>query len=87
MTWGRKESKIVAFERPVRLASREKARGTGRGSEFRFEASNGGTRVSGSLWMQQHGLLRLLEPLMRLRVKRALVGLPEALRRGIEGQA
>jgi hypothetical protein len=84
MTWGRKESKIVAFDRPVRFASQEKARGTDCGSEFRFEAKNGGTQVSGTLWMQQHGVLRVLEPLMRLRLKRVLGEVPDNLRRAIE---
>lgn len=84
MTWGRKESEIVAFDRPACFASQERARGTDCGSEFRFEARNGGTQVSGRLWMQQRGALRALEPFMRLRVKRALRGLPDKVRRGIE---
>ncbi len=84
MTWGRKEAKIAAFERPARFATQEKARGTHCGSEFRFEPENGGTLVTGRLWMQQHGVLRLLEPLMRLRVRRPLGAVPERLRRGIE---
>lgn len=83
MTWGRKEAKIVAFERPVRFASQDKARGTDCGAEFRFEPKNGGTRVFCRLWMQQHGVLRALEPLMRLRMKRVLGELPETVRRRI----
>jgi hypothetical protein len=84
MTFGRKEAKIVAFERPARFATEEKARGTDCGAEFRFEARNGGTQVSGRLWMQQRGVLRALEPLMRVRVKRAVGELPEKLRHSIE---
>lgn len=84
MTWGRKHAKIAGFERPARFATHEKARGTDCGLEFRFEANNGGTLVIGRLWMQQHGVLRVLEPLMRLRVKRPLGAMPERLRRGIE---
>src|SRR5262245_36267940 len=63
MTWGRKEATIAAFERPARVASRETARGTDCGFEFCLEPKNGGTEVTGRLWMQQHGVLRLLEPL------------------------
>jgi hypothetical protein len=84
MTWGRKEAKIAAFERPTRFATQEKARGTDCGSEFRFEAKDGGTLVTGRLWMQQHGVLRVLEPLMRLRTRRPLGAVPERLRRGME---
>ncbi len=84
MTWGRKEAKIATFERPARFATQENARGTDCGCEFRFEPRNGGTLVTGRLWMQQHGVLRVLEPLMRLRVKRPLGEVPEKLRRGIE---
>jgi hypothetical protein len=53
-------------------------------SEFRFEAKNGGTQVSGKLQMQPHGLMRLLEPLLRPKMKRMLGEMPENLRRGIE---
>jgi hypothetical protein len=84
MTWGRKDAKIAAFERPARFATQERARGTDCGSEFRFEPKNGGTLVTGRLWMQQHGPLRMLEPLMRRRVKRPLGEVPERVRRGIE---
>jgi hypothetical protein len=84
MTWGRKEAKIAAFERPARFATQEKGRGTDCGCEFRFEAKNGGTLVTGRLWMQQHGVLRVLEPLMRLRTRRPLGEAPARLRRGIE---
>lgn len=34
--------------------------------------------------MQQHGVLRVLEPLMRLRVRRQLGEVPDRLRRCIE---
>lgn len=84
MTWGRKNARIAACERPARFATREMARGTECGLEFRFEPNNGGTLVRGRLWMQQHGLLRLLEPVMRLRVKGPLGEMPERLQRGIE---
>jgi hypothetical protein len=55
-------------------------------SEFRFDAKNGGTQVSGKLRMQPQGLMRVFEPLMRPRVKRMLGELPDNLRRGIEAQ-
>jgi hypothetical protein len=54
------------------------------GSEFRFEAKNGGTQVSGTLRMRPHGLMRVLEPLMRPKMKRMLGELPENMRRGID---
>ena len=85
MTWGHKAAKISSFERPTYFATREEARGTDCGMEFRLEAETGGTQVIGKLWMQQHGALRVLEPLMRLRVRRALEDLPEKLRNSIEG--
>jgi uncharacterized protein YndB with AHSA1/START domain len=81
---GRVESEIVEFERPARFASRDRARGMDGDSEFRFEAKNGGTQVSGKLQMQPHGLMRLLEPLLRPKMKRMLGEMPENLRRGIE---
>jgi uncharacterized membrane protein len=84
MSWGRKDATIAAFERPSRFASQEKARGTDCGFEFRFEPKGGATQVTCRLWMQQHGVLRLLEPLMRLRTKRPLGEIPERLRRSIE---
>jgi hypothetical protein len=84
MTWGHKEARIAACERPARFATQETARGTDCGVEFRLEPNNGGTLVTGRLWMQQHGALRALEPLMRLRVRRPLGEVPERLRRGIE---
>jgi Polyketide cyclase / dehydrase and lipid transport len=84
MTWGRKEAKVASFERPAGFATQERARGTDCGVEFRFETKPGGTQVRGRLWMQQHGVLRLLEPLMLLRVRRPLGEVPERLRRGIE---
>ena len=83
---GRVESEIVEFERPARFASQDKARGMSGRSEFRFDAKNGGTQVSGKLRMQPQGLMRVLEPLMRPRVKRMLGELPDNLRRGIEAQ-
>lgn len=87
MTWGRKHAKIAACDRPARFATQETARGTDCGVEFRFEPNNGGTLVSGRLWMRQHGVLRFLEPLMRLRVRRPLGDTPERLRRGIEASS
>ena len=83
---GQVESEIVEFERPARFATRDRARGMNAGSEFRFEAKNGVTQVSGKLRMQARGLMRVLEPLMRPRMKRMLAELPDNLRRGIEGQ-
>ena len=83
---GRVESEIVEFERPARFASQDKARGMSGRSEFRFDAKNGGTQVSGKLRMQPQGLMRVLEPLMRPKVKRMLGELPDNLRRGIEAQ-
>ena len=83
---GRVESKIVEFERPARFASQDKGRGVDGRSEFRFEATNGGTQISGKLQMEPHGLMRVLEPLMRPKIKRMLDEVPEHLRRGIEAQ-
>lgn len=87
LTLGHKDSRIVAFERPARFASQDKAPGTDCGAEFRFEAENGGTQVYGRLWMQQRGAMRVLEPLLRLRVQRALAELPEKLRTAVEGRS
>ena len=81
---GRVESELVEYERPARFATRDKARGMDASSEFRFVSENGGTRVSGTLRMQPQGLMRVLEPLMRPRIRRMLGGMPDNLRRGIE---
>jgi hypothetical protein len=51
-----------------------------------LRGKNGGTRVSGTLWMQQH-VMRMLEPLMRLRLQRVVGKRPESLRRGIEAKS
>ena len=83
---GRLESEIVEFERPVRFASRDKGRGMSCGLDFRCDAKNGGTQVSGKLWMQPRGLMRALVLLMRPRMKRMLGELPDDLRRVIEAQ-
>lgn len=83
---GRVESEIVEYERPARFVSQDKTRGMDGSSEFRFEATNGGTHVSGKLRMQPHGQMRVLEPLMRPKMKRMLGELPDNLRRGIEVQ-
>jgi carbon monoxide dehydrogenase subunit G len=84
---GRLESEIVEFERPARFASRDKGRGMECGLDFRCDARNGGTEVSGKLWMQPHGLMRGLVLLMRPRMTRMLDELPDDLRRVIEAQA
>jgi carbon monoxide dehydrogenase subunit G len=83
---GQVESEIVEFERPVRFATRDTARGMNASSEFAFEPSNGGTQVSGKLRMEPRGLMRVLEPLMRPRINRMLGKLPDNLRRGIEAR-
>lgn len=83
---GKVESEIVEFMRPVRFTSSDRARGMEGKSEFRFEGSNGGTQVSCKMTMQPHGLMRVLEPLIRPQMKRMLGGLPDHLRRGIEAQ-
>jgi hypothetical protein len=57
------------------------------GLEFRCEAKNGGTQVSGKLRMQPHGPMRGLMLLMRPKMKRMLGELPDNLRRVIEAQA
>jgi carbon monoxide dehydrogenase subunit G len=83
---GRLESEIVEFERPMRFASRDTGRGMTCGLDFRCDTKNGGTRVSGKLWMQPRGLTRGLMRLMRPRMKRMLGELPDHLRRVIEAQ-
>jgi Polyketide cyclase / dehydrase and lipid transport len=80
----RLESEIVEFERPARFASRDRGRGMDCGADFRCDANDGGTRVSGKLWMQPHGLMRGLVLVMRPRMKRMLGGLPDDLRRAVE---
>jgi hypothetical protein len=83
---GRLESEIVEFERPARFAEREEGRGMSCGMDFRCDASNGGTKVSGRLWMQPRGVTRGLMLLMRPRMNRMLGELPDKLRRVIEAQ-
>jgi uncharacterized protein YndB with AHSA1/START domain len=83
---GRLESEIVEFERPQRFASRDEGRGMVCGLDFRCDAEDGGTRVSGTLWMEPQGLMRPLILLMRPRMKRMLDELPDNLRRVIEAQ-
>lgn len=83
---GRLESEIFEFERPARFASRDRGRGMTCGLDFRCDAKNGGTQVSGKLWMRPHGLTRGLVLLMRPKMKRALGELPDNLRRVIEAQ-
>jgi hypothetical protein len=56
------------------------------GLDFRCDAKNGGTQVSGRLWMQPHGRMRALVLLMRPKMKRVLGELPDDLRRAIESQ-
>ena len=83
---GRLESQIVEFERPARFASRDQGRGMACGLDFRCDATNGGTQVSGRLWMQPHGLMRGLMLLMRPKMKRMLGELPDNLRHVIEAR-
>jgi hypothetical protein len=47
---------------------------------------NGGTEVSGKLWMEPRGPMRGLVVLMRPKMKRMLGELPDNLRRVIEAQ-
>jgi uncharacterized protein YndB with AHSA1/START domain len=82
---GRLESEIVEFERPAHFATRDKGRGMTCGLEFRCDAENGGTVVSGTLWMEPRGPLRGLMLLMRPKMKRLLGQLPDKLRCVIEG--
>jgi hypothetical protein len=77
---------IIEFERPAHFATRDKGRGMTCGLDFRCDAKNGGTEVSGKLWMEPRGPLRGLMLLMRLMMKRALNELPDNLRRVIEAQ-
>ncbi len=83
---GRLESEIVEFERPARFASQDKGRGMSCGLDFRCDAANGGTEVSGRLWMEPRGPMRGLMLLMRPKMKRMLGELPDKLRRVIEAQ-
>jgi hypothetical protein len=83
---GRLESEIVEFERPESFASREEGRGMRCGLDFRFDTKNGGTQVSGRLWMEPQGLMRGLMLLMRPKMKRMLGELPDNLRHAIEAQ-
>jgi carbon monoxide dehydrogenase subunit G len=83
---GRLASEIVEFERPARFASRDTGRAMICGMDVRCDAKNGGTQVSGKLWMQPHGPMRGLMLLMRPRMKRMLGELPDNLRRVIEAQ-
>jgi uncharacterized protein YndB with AHSA1/START domain len=83
---GRLESEIIEFERPVHFATRDQGRGMTCGLNFRCDARNGGTEVSGKLWMEPRGPLRGLMPLMHLMMKRTLSELPDNLRRVIEAQ-
>jgi hypothetical protein len=83
---GRLVSEIVEFERPARFATREEGRGMVCGLDFRCDAKNGGTRVSGRLWMEPQGLMRGLMLLMRPKMKRTLGELPDNLRRIVEAQ-
>jgi uncharacterized protein YndB with AHSA1/START domain len=83
---GRLESEIVEFDRPLRFASRDEGRGMQCGLDFRCDPKDGGTQVSGKLWMQPHGLMRGLVLLMRPKMKRMLDKMPDDLRRVIEAQ-
>jgi hypothetical protein len=83
---GRLESEIVEFERPTHFATRDKGRGMTCGLDFRCNAKNGGTEISGKLWMEPRGPMRGLMLLMRLMMKRTLGELPSKLRRVIEAQ-
>lgn len=83
---GRLESQIVEFERPAHFATRETGRGMVCGLEFRCDAENGGTQLSGKLWMEPHSLMRGLVLLMRPRMKRLLGELPDNLRHVIEAE-
>ena len=56
------------------------------GLDFRCDVKNGGTEVSGKLWMEPRGPMRGLMLLMRLVMKRTLGELPDKLRRVIEAQ-
>jgi Polyketide cyclase / dehydrase and lipid transport len=82
----RLDSEIVEFERPGHFATREKGPGIICGLDFRCDAKNGGTEVSGRLWMEPRGPMRGLMMLMRLTMKRTLGKLPDNLRRVIEAQ-
>lgn len=53
---------------------------------FRCDAQNGGTRVSGKLWMEPRGVTRGLVLLMRPKMKRMLGELPDDVRRAIEAR-
>jgi hypothetical protein len=70
----------------MHFASRDKGRGMVCGVDFRCDAKNGGTQVTGKLWMQPHGPMRALVPLMRLSMKRTLDELPDKLRHVIEAK-
>ena len=83
---GRLESEIVEFERPAHFATRDKGRGMTCGLDFRCAAKNGGTEISGKLWMEPRGPLRGLMLLMRVMMKRTLGQLPAKLQRVIEAQ-
>lgn len=83
---GRLTSEIIEFERPVRFASRDEGRGMTCGLDFRCDPSEGGTLVSGKLWMEPHGPMRGLMLLMRPRMKRMLGELPDNLQRVIEAE-
>jgi hypothetical protein len=83
---GQLESAIVEFERPAHFATRDKGRGMTCGVDVRCDAKDGGTEVSGKLWMAPRGPMRGLMLLMRLMMKRPLSELPDHLRRVIEAQ-
>jgi len=83
---GRLVSEIVEFERQVHFATQDKGREVTCGLDFRCDAKNGGTEVSGKLWIEQRGPMRGLMLLMRLMMKRTLSELPDNLRRVIETQ-
>jgi carbon monoxide dehydrogenase subunit G len=83
---GRLESEIVEFDRPAFFASREQGRGMHCGVDFRCDAKNGGTQVSGRLWMEPQGPMRPLMLLMRPKMKRMLGELPDNLRHVIEAR-
>jgi hypothetical protein len=83
---GRLDSEIIEFERPAHFASRDTGLGMLCGLDFRCNPKDGGTQVSGRLWMQPQGPMRGVMLLMRRRMKRMLGELPDTLRRVLEAQ-
>jgi hypothetical protein len=83
---GRLESEASSSSAKRIFATRDKGRGMTCGLDFRCAAKNGGTEVSGKLWMEPRGPMRGLMLLMRLMVKHTLGELPDTLRGVIEAQ-